>query len=166
MIFAVDVAYQEDSALVVAILFEKWESSSFDKLYTKRVDAIAQYESGAFYKRELPCILSILKEVQQPIDFIIIDGYVFLGEDREPGLGMHLWNNLEGDIPIIGVAKNYYKNTPVECGILRGNSLKNLYITSVGISLDLAKEYVMKMHGPYRIPNLLKQLDQISKKAD
>ena len=164
MIFAVDVSYQDNSAFVVGILFETWESSSFEKVYTKRVDSIADYESGAFYKRELPCILSVLDEVQEPIDFIVIDGYVFLGEKRDAGLGMHLWNKLEGKTPIIGVAKNYYKNTPIECGVLRGTSLKKIYITSVGIDLDLAKGYILKMHGIHRIPTLLKQLDQISKK--
>lgn len=165
MIFAVDVAYHEDSAFVAGILFETWESSSFEKVYTKRVDSIADYESGAFYKRELPCILSVLDEVQESIDFIVIDGYVSLGENRDVGLGMHLWNSLGGKTPIIGVAKNYYKNTPIECGVLRGASVKKLYITSVGVELDLAKEYILKMHGIYRIPTLLKQLDQISKQV-
>lgn len=53
----------------------------------------------------------------------------------------------------------------IECGVLRGASVKKLYITSVGGELDLAKEYILKMHGIYRIPTLLKQLDQISKQV-
>ncbi|MFK4206273.1 endonuclease V [Acinetobacter junii] len=166
MIFAVDVAYHEDSACVAGVLFETWESSSFEKVYTKRVDSIAGYESGAFYKRELPCILSLLDEVSEPIDFIILDGYVFLGEDRSAGLGVHLWNEINRRTPIIGVAKNYYKDTPAECEILRGKSQKPLYITSIGVDLEDAKKYILKMHGLNRMPTLLKKVDQISKSVE
>lgn len=163
MIFAVDVSYQDQSAFVVAVLFKAWDSSSFEMVYTKTLDSGADYASGAFYKRELPCILAILSEIKQPIDLIVIDGYVVLGEQHHAGLGMHLYHALEGKIPIIGVAKNHYLGTPVECEILRGTSTKPLYITSVGVDLALAKLWVSTMHGEHRIPTLLKQLDQKTK---
>lgn len=51
MILAVDVQYEEESAVILP------------------------YEPGSFYKRELPCILSLLKDIYKQLDAIVIDGY-------------------------------------------------------------------------------------------
>lgn len=163
MIFAVDVSYQDNSAFVAGILFRTWESSSIDVVHAQKIDFVAEYEPGSFYKRELPCILAILNVIDGEIDTIVIDGYVTLGAEKEYGLGMHLWDALGHRIPIIGVAKNYFKGTPHSCEILRGESSKPLFITSVGIDLEEAKMNILNMHGKHRIPDLLKIVDQKSK---
>ena len=46
---------------------------------------------GEFYRRELPGLLAVLEKIEQPIDVMVIDGYVDLAPDR-PGLGRHLWS--------------------------------------------------------------------------
>ncbi|MCH7295377.1 endonuclease V [Acinetobacter higginsii] len=163
MILAIDVHYKENSAFIAGVIFPVWESTTPKQIYTKHIHPIAEYESGNFYKRELPCILALLHDIHDPIDYIIIDGYVTLGHEGNAGLGSHLWQNLIPKIPVIGVAKNYFKDTPKACELIRGKSLKPLYITSIGIDLEQAKQYIMRMSGQHRIPNLLKLVDQESR---
>ena len=50
------------------------------------------------------------------------------------------------------------------CELLRGESVKPLYITAKGMSLDEAKKVVASMHGKYRFPTLLKEVDSVARK--
>ena len=160
MILAVDVDYQEASAFAAAVSFSNWESEEPERVYVSRLSDIAEYEPGAFYKRELPCILTLLDEHQLTPEVIIIDGFVTLGESGRPGLGAHLYQSLDGLVPIIGVAKKPFKDTMKETEVLRGESSKPLYVTTRGMALEKAKAYVLCMHGKYRIPTLLKRVDR------
>ena len=157
----IDVQYQKDSALAAALLFSHWQTDQIEQTILKPITFVAPYQSGAFFKRELPCILALLEEIHEPLEFIIIDGFVTLGKAQKEGLGMHLYNALNQSIPIIGVAKNAFSETPKETEILRGQSQKPLYISAVGISLNQAKQLIQQMHGEYRIPTLLKKVDQL-----
>ncbi|MEL6720525.1 MAG: hypothetical protein AAFP82_17595 [Bacteroidota bacterium] len=77
---------------------------------------------------------------------------------------MYLYEVLLEKIPIIGVAKKAFKdNEKLVRKILRGESKKPLYVSSVDIDVDLAANYIQNMAGEYRIPNLLKILDQRTK---
>ncbi|AXQ21848.1 endonuclease V [Acinetobacter wuhouensis] len=163
MIIVLDVAYTESFAYVAGVVFEEWTSQCVAQTYTLKVQEIAGYESGQFYKRELPCLLALLQEVKEPIDLIVIDGYVTLGEDQHHGLGQYLYEALDCKIPVIGVAKNEFKGTPKYCEILRGQSRKPLYVTAIGIDLDVAKNHVKNMSGKFRIPELLKAVDRLSR---
>ena len=93
----------------------------------------------------------------------MIDGYVYLGVQQTVGLGQHLYAALVDKIPVIGVAKNEFKGTPKEFEILRGQSTKPLYVSAIGIELTQAKKNVQTMYGKYRIPELLKQVDRLSR---
>ena len=73
----------------------------------KRIANVAGYIPGSFYKRELPCILSLLSDINETVDTIIVDGYVSLGS--RPGLGQHIKDEIEPRVAVIGVAKNYFK---------------------------------------------------------
>ncbi|WP_151803524.1 endonuclease V [Acinetobacter guillouiae] len=163
MILAIDVAYTDNSAQVAGVVFESWASSVVLNHYLITIKPIADYESGQFYKRELPCILTLLDLVQEPIDMIVIDGYVYLGAEQTAGLGQHLYTVLVDKIPVIGVAKNEFRGTPKEFEILRGQSVKPLYVSAIGIELAQAKHNVQSMYGKYRIPELLKQVDRLSR---
>ena len=55
-----------------------------------RIDGTDEYVPGEFYKRELPCIIKLLDLVEEHIDCIIIDGFVYLDGDTRPGLGKHI----------------------------------------------------------------------------
>ncbi|TCM69764.1 endonuclease V [Acinetobacter calcoaceticus] len=166
MIVAIDVGYQESTALVAALVFEHWQSQTPVQEYRLKLNDIAEYEAGAFYKRELPCILAILQSIQHEIDCIVIDGYVFLGEDQTAGLGHYLWEALGQKVPIIGVAKNFFKGTPKACEMLRGKSIKPLYVTAIGIEQSVALQSIQSMFGQHRIPNLLKRVDQMSREQN
>lgn len=162
MNLAIDVYYQQDKAHAVGIFFEKWEQAQPSKMISTLIGEVADYESGSFYKRELPCILELLKQVDLSlIDNIIVDGYVYL-DDNKKGLGLYLYEAIGQQIPVIGVAKNYFRLTPA-IAIFRGDSLKPLYITSVGIEPAVATKAILSMDGLYRFPTLLKYLDQQTK---
>jgi deoxyribonuclease V len=161
MNLAIDVQYDGDSATVAGILFQDWSSSDVARTLTVEVGNIMAYEPGAFYKRELPCILELLKDVPEDLEVIIIDGFVKLGGDETDGLGMHLYRALKESIPVIGVAKKPFTGTPKGYEIFRGDSSKPLLVSSVGISLSESKELIQMMHGKHRIPTLLKRADQV-----
>ena len=166
MKLAVDVQYKEDTATAAGVLFNDWGSSEVARTLTVEVSNIEPYEPGAFYKRELPCILELLKHVTEELEVIIIDGFVKLGPDESDGLGMHLYRSLEGRVPIIGVAKKPFSGTPDEYEIYRGDSSKPILVSSVGISLGQSKEFIAMMHGKHRIPTLLKRVDQVCRRIN
>ncbi|MFG1491665.1 hypothetical protein ABMA58_20600, partial [Oceanospirillum sp. HFRX-1_2] len=67
-ILAVDVQYQagvndlSDTAYVAGVLFSGWQAEQADAEYRCRVSPVAEYDPGAFYRRELPCILQLLEQ--------------------------------------------------------------------------------------------------------
>ena len=103
----------------------------------------------------------MLEVIEHPADCIVIDGYVYLGKEKKAGLGKHLSDMLEGKIPIIGVAKNAFADTPEYTELLRGKSRKPLFITAEGMDTEIAKQCIGNMHGRNRIPTLLKRADQL-----
>ena len=64
----IDVYYYTDKdtdkeyARTVAGIFETYDDITFKDIVITRTDNIALYEPGNFYKRELPCIVDVLKE--------------------------------------------------------------------------------------------------------
>lgn len=164
MILAVDVFYYSTKGNIAGVIFENWTDERPAVELIAKIDTIEKYEPGSFYKRELPCILKLIKDHSLHPDFIVIDGYVFTDGISRPGLGFYLYNSLSCKTPVIGVAKSYFNGIPPYCKLLRGKSKRPLFITSIGINLELAKECIAKMHGKSRIPSLLKLADQLSKK--
>ena len=87
MILAFDTYYYDGKAKTIAVSFKNWEDDEPTKIYTDIIEGVEPYEPGSFYKRELPCILSLLKQVNlEEVDIIIVDGYVIL-EEKHLGLG-------------------------------------------------------------------------------
>lgn len=168
MIVAIDTFYYENKAKTIAITFDNWDSSNYTKYYSEELNISSEYIPGEFYKRELPCILSILKNIDiEIIDGIIIDGYVYLDDFNKYGLGGYLYESLNRKIPIIGVAKtNFASNNINKVELLRGKSKNPLFITSIGVDIDTSKKNISKMHGEYRIPTLLKELDNLTKEKN
>ncbi|MCX5894325.1 MAG: endonuclease V [Proteobacteria bacterium] len=119
---------------------------------------IKPYTPGKFYERELPCLLQVLKKVKVPLDVVVIDGYVWLGENS-PGLGAYLYCALGKKVPVIGVAKSKFKGSEHAEKVFRGNSKRPLYITAAGIDPEVATKNTSHMHGTFRIPTLLKKVD-------
>jgi deoxyribonuclease V len=62
-------------------------------------------------------------------------------------------------------AKPTWKAAQVEAKeVLRGQSRQPLFVTSVGLEDDAA-QCVRKMHGEFRMPTLLKRVDQLCRQA-
>ncbi|WP_298546295.1 endonuclease V [uncultured Aquimarina sp.] len=165
MKLAFDVQYYETYAKSVCIVFNDWQDETPSEIIIKKVHNIAPYVPGEFYKRELPCIEVILEDIHpNDIELIIVDGYVYLNDDKKLGLGGYLYEKLNNNIPIIGVAKSsFHDNKKYVREVIRGESTKPLYITAVGLDVDKAKNHIQKMHGEFRMPSLLQILDSKTK---
>ena len=166
MILAFDTYYFDNQAKTVAVQFKNWTENTVEQVYEETLSGINEYVSGEFYKRELPCILSLLKQIElSNCEAIIIDGFVFLNDKNKKGLGAYLYEALENKIPVIGVAKNDFKELKEQkIAVCRGESKKPLYITSAGISLCIASKYIENLGGNYRIPDILKEVDTLGRK--
>ena len=163
MIACVDVGYQDVGGAVAAcVCIEKWSDRTSVLESAIEMRDVEPYEAGQFYRRELPCILAVLKKLPDSPQVVIIDGYVWLGKQK-PGLGSHLYEALGRRTTVIGVAKTQFVGAePVEL-VTRGRSRTPLYITAAGIDVAEAARNIKAMHGPYRIPTVLKRVDRLSR---
>ena len=96
---------------------------------------------------------------------VIIDGYVWLGADLRPGLGAHLYAALHDAMPVIGIAKTRFHETPPNTEVFRGLSSRPLFVTAVGIEADAARNAIRSMHGPHRKPTMLSLVDRACREA-
>lgn len=164
MVLAFDTYYFDNKAKTVCLVFSNWADKEPAQIYSEILENISEYVPGEFYKRELPCIMSLYAQITEPVDCIVVDGFVYLDDEQKPGLGARLYEALEEKIPVIGVAKTNFatieKNKSL---LLRGQSEKPLYITAIGMELQDAVECIREMEGAYRMPTLLKQLDTLTK---
>ena len=76
MIACLDVDYRDSHAVAACVLIPEWHASRPAAEWTTIVNDVAPYEPGAFYKRELPCLLATLAQSPHPIDVVVIDAYV------------------------------------------------------------------------------------------
>ncbi|MCU7496328.1 MAG: endonuclease V [Ignavibacteria bacterium] len=163
MNLAVDVSYKADEAFAAGVAFYDWTDEAPAYEVTARLKGISSYIPGSFYLRELPAILEVIKKLRQAPEVIVIDGFVWLGRDKKDGLGGRLYKSLNERIPVIGVAKSAFKDTPEELRLYRGRSSRPLFITSAGIDAGEAKSLIAIMYGQNRIPFILKRADQLSR---
>jgi deoxyribonuclease V len=122
---------------------------------------VAEYEPGAFFRRELPCLLGVLARGPRP-DVVVVDGYAWLG-DGAPGLGAHLHAAIGG--VVVGVAKTRYANATDAVAVYRGKSRSPLLVSAVGMPAEEAAIRIAEMAGPYRAPTLLKQVDALARSS-
>lgn len=162
MIAFVDVQYAEASARAACVLARAWSDAEPAQTLVADLSPIAPYEPGAFYKRELPCLLAVLARAPE-VEVVVIDGYVWLDESMTPGLGAHLYEALGKKVPVVGVAKTAFKGSPMAEKVLRPSSAKPLFVTSVGLPASEAAAHVRAMHGDARIPTLLRRVDDLAR---
>lgn len=161
LIAAVDVAYRPQHADAACVLFHTFSDAVPASEHVARIAPVADYEPGAFYKRELPCILGVLRAAPSSPDIVVIDGYVWLSADGRPGLGARLHEALGGAAIVIGVAKTGFAGGGFAEEVRRGGSVKPLYVTAAGVEPAVAAGWIRGMHGPHRIPTLLKRVDRL-----
>lgn len=157
MIAILDVHYTDTKARAACVVAARWEDATPLSQRTVGVEGVAPYEPGAFYKRELPCLLKVLEGVDA--DVLVIDGYVWLDANGRKGLGAHL-HEATGKA-VVGIAKTAFDGSPMAAHVLRGASQRPLYVTQVGV--PDAAERVRAMHGGTRIPTLVALADRLTR---
>lgn len=165
MIAAVDVAYGPRGAAAACVLFHTFADARPASVHVAQIADVEPYEPGAFYKRELPCILAVLRACGATPGVIVIDGYVWLSADRRPGLGAHLHEALGGNTVVVGVAKTGFMGSAFAIEVMRGGSGRPLYVTAAGVDPAEAAGWIRTMHGEHRLPTLLKQVDRLCRDA-
>jgi deoxyribonuclease V len=162
MIAFTDVQYRETDATAACVVVDRFDAERPTAEWTARLSPIAPYEPGAFYKRELPCLLEVLRRAP-PLTHVVIDGYVFLDANRTPGLGARLYDALGGKTAVLGLAKTSYQGSLMSTAIARPGSTKPLYLTSIGIDDAEAVALVSQLHGAHRLPTLVKRVDSLAR---
>ncbi len=161
----VDVDYRPTIAVAAAIVASTWNAAIPTETRVARISDVKPYRPGAFFERELPCILQVLSLIQSPYEVVVIDGYVDLDDSGRPGLGGHLHAQLPERIAVVGIAKTSFHGSSFATPILRGTSQKPLFITARGIKAEFAASLVRAMHGPHRLPTLVKDVDTLARRS-
>lgn len=166
MITILDAAYGPSDASTACVVIGSWDADRSLSEHVVRSAVPAAYEPGAFYKRELPLLLEVLKAAQVAPDVVIVDGYVRLDAGGRAGLGAHLHAALGGACAVVGVAKTAFAGAPSWCAqVVRGSAARPLYVTAIGMSDDEAAAGVRAMHGAHRIPTLIQRADRLAREA-
>lgn len=165
MLAIVDVDYRPEATVAACVLFRDWGDESEAGHEVDRGPAAQPYVPGAFYRRELPALLRVLARVRQPLEAIVIDGYVWLGDEGRPGLGAHLYEALGQQVPVIGVAKTAFHASRLARPVLRGGSRRPLWVSAAGMELHAAAANIQHMHGAWRLPTLLKRVDRLCREV-
>ncbi len=64
---------------------------------------------------------------------------------------------------VVGVAKSRFLSATDAVPVYRGNSRSPLYVTAAGVSAEEAAGWVAGMHGDYRVPSMLRRVDQLAR---
>ena len=165
MIVCVDVDYRAAEVVAACVGCHDWPDAApaFESV-TRTQGAPPEYESGAFYRRELPYLVAALGALPASPRIIVVDGYVWLGPGR-PGLGAHLHTALGGGVEVVGVAKRGFAGAVTAIPILRGASQDPLFVTATAADVAAVARSVQGMHGAHRIPTLLKRVDRLARDA-
>lgn len=163
MLAFVDVQYDGDTGVAAAVTAHGWADAAPASEHVVRVPDVLPYRPGAFYERELPCLVRVLEDLLLPLTVVVIDGYVELDGQGAPGLGARLHDRLGGAIAVVGVAKTAYRGSTFAIAVTRGSSARPLFVTARGIDAAEAARLVGAMHGPHRIPTLLGRVDRLAR---
>ncbi len=161
-----DVGYRDTGARAACVLAGSWESELPSSTYVRDIEHVEAYEPGSFYRRELPCLLSVLRLLPSLPQIVVVDGHVWLSSARRPGLGAHLHDAPGRRIPVVGVAKTAFadaRSCDVVAQVLRGRSRQPLFVTAAGMELGAATRDVRRMAGKHRAPEMLRIVDRLSR---
>ncbi len=163
MLACADVGYRNGRALAACLVFTHWRAAEPARVVRATRDGVAEYEPGAFYKRELPVLLEALAQIPAPLDAVVVDGYVWLGDGAVPGLGARLYEALDRRTAVIGAAKSRFRGDCCSISVLRGGSVRPLFVTAAGMAPEAAADAIRSMHGDARIPTLLRLADNAAR---
>lgn len=177
---ALDVGYRDGGAVVAAVSAPTWDTplGAHRELARALAQPAAEYRSGSFYERELPPLLALLGDRSalealglagltglagpEEAEALVVDGHAWLAPGL-PGLGARLFEALGGATPVVGVAKGAWRGSAHAVPVRRGRSARPLYVTACGVDPARAAERVAAMAGAYRLPDLLRRVDALSR---
>ncbi|MEM9029109.1 MAG: endonuclease V [Pseudomonadota bacterium] len=165
MIVCIDAAYSDTASAAAGVVAKSWSHGEPHDTIIVRSATSADYEPGAFYKRELPLLEAVMACMSFRPATVVIDGYVWLGRDGQMGLGAHLHKALENAVPVVGIAKSAFAHDDWSRPVLRGVSKRPLFVTAVGMACDAAATLVAGMHGASRLPTLVQAADRAARAA-
>jgi len=122
---------------------------------------VPPYRPGDFYLRELPPLRAILDDVSGAAGLLVVDGYADLDPGGRPGLGARA--HAEFGIPVIEVAKSRFRTATHAVPVVRGSSVRPLFVTSSGMPPADAADLVRRMAGRYRLPDALRRADTLAR---
>jgi deoxyribonuclease V len=163
MYFACDVQYEHGNGYAAGVCFDDWQAETITQVVRATVASVAEYEPGAFYRRELPCLLALLQAAGALPKAVLVDGYVWL-KDGQPALGARLFEATGGQFAVIGVAKSRLRNAGEYIEVKRNTQTSALFVSSVGITVETAAAHVAGMHGKNRLPTILEMADREARK--
>src|SRR5689334_10568559 len=106
MIACLDVHYRAAQARAAAVLLNSWTQHAPISSHLADIADVQPYQPGSFYRRELPCLLAVLRLLPTMPRVLIIDGHVWVSAERGAGLGAHLHEAIQRSAIIVGVAKS------------------------------------------------------------
>jgi deoxyribonuclease V len=158
---AVDVHYlSTHGAQAAAVLAADAAFANVLAERTAVIPRVAPYRPGEFYLRELPPLRAVLAGLSG-LGLLVVDGYADLDPDGRPGLGAYA--HAEFGIPVIGVAKSRFRTATHAMPVLRGSSMRPLFITAAGMPAADAAALVRRMAGQYRLPDALRRADTLAR---
>ena len=164
VIACIDVHYLDSGGARAAIVsFPTFDAAVSSEERVVSLAHVEPYESGAFYKRELPCLVAALDTLAQFPKVVILDGLVWLeAPGGRPGLGARLLDAEPRLQTVIGVTKTRFVGASAAL-VLRGSSEKPLWVDEAGMPLEEgdAPRAIVAMHGPHRVPTMLRLVDQL-----
>jgi len=124
------------------------------------VPDVEPYQPGRFSLRELPPLRAVLDGLAE-MALLIVDGYADLDPDGRPGLGARARE--EFGVPVIGVAKSAFRTATHAIAVLRGTSVRPLYVTAAGMPRADAADLIRHMAGQHRLPDALRRVDSLAR---
>ncbi len=158
---AVDVHYLGTGGARAAAVLAA--DAAFAHVLAERTAVVARvpaYRPGEFYLRELPPLRAVLDDLSG-LGLLVVDGYADLDPAGLPGLGVHA--HAEFGIPVIGVAKSRFRTATHAVPVVRGSSVRPLFVTAAGMPAADAADLVRRMAGRYRLPDALRRADTLAR---
>jgi deoxyribonuclease V len=126
---------------------------------TAIIARVLPYRPGEFYRRELPPLRAVLADLRG-LGLLVVDGYADLDPGGRPGLGAHA--HAEFGIPVIGVAKSGFRTATHAVPVVRGSSVRPLFVTAAGMPAADAADLVRHIAGRYRLPDAMRRADTLA----
>ena len=161
-IACLDVHYADPRAAAACVVLPSWQATEPDECVVRTIDNVMPYETGAFYRRELPCIEEVLKALTLVPEILVVDGYVWLGQGKK-GLGAYLFEARGSVGAVVGIAKTRFIGAEPVGEVLRGQSHRPLFVSAVGMELVEACTNVEEMHGKFRVPWAMSEVDRLAR---